>query len=45
MMSQRKNALAEEGKWKDEDISAEGRQRGGKASERLRAERGACLIA
>ncbi len=34
------NALAEE-----EDKSAEGRQRGGEASERLRAERGSCLIA
>lgn len=42
---ERVNALAEEGKWEDEDKSAEGRQRGGKASERLRAERGACLIA
>lgn len=39
------NELAEEGKWEDDDKSAEGRQRGRKASERLRAERGACLIA
>ncbi len=41
-MNQRKGeyALAEE-----EDRSAEGRQRGGEASERLRAERGSCLIA